>query len=153
MPAAPADGADAKKKTLVASEQERPDVVAAGARFRKTIRRWRPERLVFIDETGVNVALARAEGRAPRGQRLVDHVPTCRWESYTLIAGLRCEGPVGKVVAVEGGRAVAQEVRIERAGPDQRLPTSRPRGHEVPAAHRSHRQRLPAVRACGFRHS
>lgn len=62
------------------------------------MRRWRPERLVFIDETGVNVALARAEGRAPRGQRLVDHVPTCRWESYTLIAGLRCEGVLAPMI-------------------------------------------------------
>ena len=94
MPPTAADGHYAKKKTVVAFEQERPDVVDARRRFRRCLRSWNASRLVFIDETGVNIALARAEGRAPRGRRLIGHVPTCRWQNYTVIAGLRTDGAV-----------------------------------------------------------
>jgi transposase len=45
-----------------------------------------------VDETGVNLSLTRAEGWAPRGERLVDHVPGRRWESYSLIAALSSVG-------------------------------------------------------------
>jgi transposase len=98
VPPAAEDGHHAKKKTVVAFEQERPDVVDARRRFRRCLRSWDVSRLVFIDETGVNIALARAEGRAPRGRRLIDHIPTCRWQNYTVIAGLRTDGVVAPMI-------------------------------------------------------
>ena len=68
-------GVTVKKKTLVAREQDRPDI----SRHRK---RWRtypglidPRRLVFIDETWTKTNMTRLRGWAPRGERLVDKVP------------------------------------------------------------------------------
>jgi transposase len=47
---------------------------------------------VFIDESGVNTSMTRAEAWAPRNERAVDHVPGRRWESHTVIAALRVDG-------------------------------------------------------------
>ena len=49
----------------------------------------RPERLVFIDETGATTKMARRYGRAPRGQRLAMSVPYGHWKTTTFVAGLR----------------------------------------------------------------
>jgi hypothetical protein len=79
----------AQKKTLVAREQDRPDI----SRHRK---RWRayqglidPRRLVFIDETWTKTNMTRLRGWAPKGQRLVDRVPHGRWKTATFLAALR----------------------------------------------------------------
>ena len=47
------------------------------------------ERLVFIDETALKTNMTRTSARAPRGERLLDHAPTGRWNTQTFIAGLR----------------------------------------------------------------
>ena len=48
-----------------------------------------PARLVSIDETAVSTNLVRLRGRAPRGVRLVGHVPLGKWETITFVAALR----------------------------------------------------------------
>jgi transposase len=48
-----------------------------------------PARLVFIDETAVSTNLVRLKGRAPRGTRLVGHVPLGEWKTLTFVAALR----------------------------------------------------------------
>ena len=50
-----------------------------------------PERLVFVDETGVTTAMTPAYARAPRGQRAVDSAPAS-WETVTVIAALGLDG-------------------------------------------------------------
>ena len=86
------------KKTLHATERDRPDVVEARQRFFRRMLWWHNRSLVFIDESGVNLSQTRAEGRAPRGQRLVDAVPGGRWENYTIIAGLRESGIIAPMM-------------------------------------------------------
>lgn len=49
-------------------------------------------RVVFIDETGVNLALARLYGRARRGQRARGAVPKNYGESVTLIGAIDQNG-------------------------------------------------------------
>ncbi len=49
----------------------------------------KPERLVFLDESGVNTKMARSHGRAPKGKRLVAAVPHGHWKTMTFIAALR----------------------------------------------------------------
>ena len=51
-----------------------------------------PERLIFIDETGLNTKMARLRGRAPRGQRLRAAIPHGHWRATTFVAGLRLGG-------------------------------------------------------------
>ena len=62
------------KKSLQASECDRPDVRQARAAWkaeRQPKMRTEPPRLVFIDETGTNTKMTRARGRCGRGERLL----------------------------------------------------------------------------------
>jgi transposase len=54
--------------------------------------RRRPERLVFIDETGTNTKMTRLRGRSRRGQRLKMKAPFGHWGTQTFIAALRSDG-------------------------------------------------------------
>ena len=48
-----------------------------------------PARLIFIDETAVSTNMVRLGGRAPRGVRLIGHVPLGEWHTITFVAALR----------------------------------------------------------------
>ena len=84
----------ASKKTLRASEHDRPDIKQAREEWtstRQPIMRLEPHRLVFLDETGTTTKMARLRGRSPKGQRLLSKVPFGHWKTQTFIAGLRCD--------------------------------------------------------------
>ena len=49
-------------------------------------------RLVFLDETWAKTNMTRLRGRAPRGERVVDHVPHGHWKTTTFLAALRVDG-------------------------------------------------------------
>ena len=85
----------AQKKSLRASEQDRPDVAEARDRWRANQPELKSERLVFIDETGAATDMARRYGRCPRGERLVCSVPWGHWKTTTFVAALR----LGEVAA------------------------------------------------------
>lgn len=51
-----------------------------------------PEDLVFVDESGANVKMARADARAPRGERAVGAVPRNHGTSTSLVAALTPDG-------------------------------------------------------------
>jgi len=83
------------KKTLLASEQSRPDVARQRdewIRLRQPRMRLEPHRLVFIDETGTTTKMTRLRGRAPRGERLRLPAPFGHWHTQTFVAALRCDG-------------------------------------------------------------
>ena len=48
-----------------------------------------PARLVFIDETAGRHQYGAAQGRAPRGVRLIGRVPLGEWKTITFVAALR----------------------------------------------------------------
>ncbi len=60
-----------------------------------------PRRLRFIDEAGVNLALTRLYGRAPRGERLVERVPRNYGEQTSIVSDLSLSG-VEAIMTVEG---------------------------------------------------
>lgn len=74
-----------------AAEQDRPDVKAARALWRREQPAWDAAHLVFIDETGLNTKLARLYGRCPRAERCRSAVPHGHWQSSTFLAALRLE--------------------------------------------------------------
>ncbi|WP_201269280.1 IS630-like element ISRm10-1 family transposase [Sinorhizobium meliloti] len=81
-----------KKKTAHALEQDRPDVL-------KRRRVWfdgqldlDPEKLIFIDETGLSTKMARLRGRALRGERCRAGVPHGHWKTTTFTGALRLTG-------------------------------------------------------------
>jgi transposase len=51
------------------------------------------ERLVFLDESGANTQMTRRYGRSPVGQRLICPVPQGHYQTTTLIAAVRLQGP------------------------------------------------------------
>jgi transposase len=51
-----------------------------------------PEKLVFLDETGITTKMARLRGRAAKGQRCVAAIPYGHWMTTTVTAGLRLNG-------------------------------------------------------------
>lgn len=87
-------GSAAQKKSLHASEQDRPDVQALRQIFRRRVARIDPKRLVFVDESGANTVMTRSHARAPRGERAVGALPHGHWKTMTLIGALRLKGPV-----------------------------------------------------------
>lgn len=73
-------------------EQDRPDVL-------KRRRIWfdgqldlDPEKLIFIDETGLSTKMARLRGRALRGERCRAGVPHGHWKTTTFTGALRLTG-------------------------------------------------------------
>ena len=80
------------KKSLHATEQGRPDVVAARRRFIVRQPALDPKHLIFLDETAATTKMTRTHGRCLRGQRLLDPVPHGHWKTSTLVAGLCLTG-------------------------------------------------------------
>jgi transposase len=60
--------------------------------WRKRRRRLDPKRLIFVDESGLNLALTRLYARAPRGVRAIGSVPQNYGQSLTVLAALDCRG-------------------------------------------------------------
>ena len=58
----------------------------------------RPERLVFVDETGAKTNMARPRGRSLKGQRLKAAVPWGHWKTTTFVAGLRTTGLIAPML-------------------------------------------------------
>lgn len=88
----------AVKKTLHADEQQRPDIRSRRGWWRRNTRGIRPERLVFIDESGAKTNMIRIYGRILGGQRLFAHAPGGHWATTTMIAALRISGPTAPMV-------------------------------------------------------
>jgi transposase len=85
----PCREADAQKKTLIASEQDRPDVARRRAQWLRHRHRIDASRLVFIDESWTKTNMAPLRGWAPCGERLKAKVPHRRWKTMTFLAALR----------------------------------------------------------------
>ncbi|MGZ3297021.1 MAG: transposase [Xanthobacteraceae bacterium] len=79
----------ASKKTLLPSEQDRPDVARRRASWKKHQGRIDPGRLVFIDETWAKTNMVRTHGWGLRGQRLRGQAPHGHWQTLTFLAALR----------------------------------------------------------------
>jgi transposase len=76
------------KKKLTASERDE----AERADWRQTHADLKPSDLVFVDESGSNLALALRYGWAPRGQRALGQAPTNRGQNTTILSAMTHEG-------------------------------------------------------------
>ena len=94
-------GIDAKKKTLVASEQDRQDVVEGRDNWRRKQPNIDPDRWVFLDETWAKTNMTRTYGRSPIGTRLIQKVPCGRWATTTFLGAMRSTGFIAPL-CVEG---------------------------------------------------
>lgn len=85
-------GTDAKKKTLIAAEQDRPDVAQRRAQWQASQVQIDPTSVVFIDETWAKTNMTRRYGRSPLGTRLLEKTPCGRWQTTTFLGALRVQG-------------------------------------------------------------
>ncbi len=88
----PGAGAAAKKKSLHAAEQDRPDVKKAREVWFHQFAATKLNQLVFIDEFGATTNMTRRYARGPRGQRVVCKTPHGHWKILTTIAALDING-------------------------------------------------------------
>ena len=122
LPRAEPTGSASKKKSERAAEQDRPELKAQREAWRTEFADVDPARLVWVDETGTNTAMARRYGRAPRGQRVDGPVPQGHWKVLTLTAAIRVGG-VGGCLAFDGAtNAVTFEAYVAQV----LAPTLRP---------------------------
>ena len=82
----------AKKKSLSASERNRPEVTEAREVFRNSVASLAVEDLVFVDESGVTTTMTRLYGRAPKGQRVPEVVPHGHWKLLTILGAMSIAG-------------------------------------------------------------
>ena len=90
-----ANPGSAIKKTLLATERASYDDDKARNNWvhrRQRIKRDKPHRRVYIDETATSTKLTRLRGRELKGERLRGAATYGHWHAQTYIAALRCNG-------------------------------------------------------------
>jgi transposase len=90
-------------------------VQAERAHYRELSATLDLHRVKFLDESGINLAMTRLYGRAPRGERALGSAPQNYGQNVTMLGALACTG-LEAVMTVEGAtdadvcRAYVQEV-------------------------------------------
>src|SRR5262245_26667839 len=123
-------------QTVHATAQERAAVQRQRAACREAMPACDPTALVLVDASGRHQALARADGRAPRGPRAPGAKPVPRGPQVTMVGAL---GVVGVVAAmrvaglVDGAafRAFVQEVLVPQLRPGQVVVRDHLKAHQV----------------------
>src|SRR5262249_38673210 len=60
--------------------------------WREAIAEVEVEQLAFLDESGATTQMTRPYGRAPRGQRVREATPQCRWQILPILAAITVRG-------------------------------------------------------------
>jgi len=98
-----------------ASERDTPRVQAERALYRDLSATLDLRRVKCIDESGLNIAMTRLYGRAPRGERALGSAPQNYGQNVTILGALSCTG-LEAVMTIEGAtdadvfRAYVREV-------------------------------------------
>lgn len=85
------------KKTLYATEKTREKVQLKRVEFWSKIRDLRLENWIFIDESGVNLAMVRLDARAIIGQRARGNKPQKRGRNVSLLTALSLKEVVASI--------------------------------------------------------
>jgi transposase len=106
------------------------------AAFREAMPEFDPTALIFVDESGSNQAMARAYGRAPRGQRAPGAKPVHRGPHVTMVGALGVVGVVAAMMVdgfVDGDAFLAfvQEVLVPQLRPGQVVVLDNLKAHKV----------------------
>ena len=87
-------GAAVEKKSLHASERETKANRLKRQQFIERIRATPPERLTFLDESGVTTSMTRLRGRCLGGQRIHEATPGGHWKIMTILGAMSLSGMV-----------------------------------------------------------
>jgi transposase len=86
------DAVAVQKKSLHATEQDTPENRQRRQAWREQVSQLDPQRLVFLDESGVTTQMTRRYGRAPRGERIREATPAGHWNTLTLLGAMTQQG-------------------------------------------------------------
>ena len=89
---AEAVGCSPEKKSLHATERDTEANRQRRKEFVERIRTISPERLIFLDESGVTTSMTRLYGRRVDGGRIHEATPGGHWKILTILAAMRLGG-------------------------------------------------------------
>ena len=92
MAGAAADGSAAEKKSLHAVERDREENRKRREEFLERLQTIPPEKLIFLDESGVTTQMTRAYARASGGRRVHEATPAGHWKILTILSALSLGG-------------------------------------------------------------
>ena len=92
MAGAAADGSAAEKKSLHAIERDREENRRRREEFLERLQTIPPEKLIFLDESGVTTQMTRGYARASGGRRVHEATPAGHWKILTILSALSLGG-------------------------------------------------------------
>ncbi len=98
-----------------------PDVREARRLWGRTIQQIHSQNLVSLDESGVDINMARRYGRSVGKKRVVDSAPSSTPKSTTVVSAIRLDGQ-SACTAYEGGTTKGRFIAYVR---DTLLPSIR----------------------------
>lgn len=93
--------AHTKKKTRYATERDTEEEREQRRVYQAKMRVLNAKDLLFVDETGVNLAMVRLYARAPKGERISVSAPVNKGKNITVLGVLSLEGLV-EAMTIEG---------------------------------------------------
>lgn len=102
-----------KRKVNRASERDNENVKQQRVQWKEETATIDPERLIFLDEMGINTKMDRRYGRARRGERVIGSIPEKNWESLTVLGGMRLSGETPAMIYKGGTTTERVETFIE----------------------------------------
>ena len=94
------DGIAVEKKALHARERDTEANQQRRQSFLEILGRLAPEKLMFLDESGVTTQMTRLRGRAPRGERIAEATPQGHWKVLTTLGTMSLRG-IEAVMTIE----------------------------------------------------
>jgi len=95
------NGSAAEKKSLHASERDSEANRKQRAEFAAQIHTIAPERLIFLDESGVTTSLTRLRARCAGGGRIHEATPGGHWKIMTILGAMSLNGMVAAMTIEE----------------------------------------------------
>jgi len=89
---AAADGSAAEKKSLHAIKRDREENRRRREEFLERLQTIPPEKLIFLDESGVTTQMTRGYARASGGRRVHEATPAGHWKILTILSALSLGG-------------------------------------------------------------
>jgi transposase len=87
-------GPAVEKKSLHATERDSEANLKRREEFLVRVRAIEPEKLIFLDESGVTTSMTRLYARAPRGQRIAEPTPGGHWKITTILGAMSLRGMI-----------------------------------------------------------
>jgi transposase len=99
---------------MYASERNTDRVQERRRDYWQAIKDVAAEDLIFVDESGSNLAMARLQGRSLRGERVYDSVPLNRGKNVSIIAAIALKGLLAFVNILGASNSLVFEAFIAR---------------------------------------